>query len=123
MTLGSCELSATSLSASKMFGFIDHPQWQGEGQKKDGSDNLSCHLWGVLEQLGQHKNPLTSTCQGIQGQETSALGRSCPAMGTGAAPRRDTQKGSSSRRAKYSRIISTTTKCFRANVFHGELHC
>lgn len=36
MTLGSCELSAASLSASGIFGFVDHPQWQGEREKKDG---------------------------------------------------------------------------------------
>lgn len=63
MTSGSCELSAASPSASEMFGFVDHPP--GQGEKKDGSDNPSCHLWGVLEQLGQCKNPLTGTCQGI----------------------------------------------------------
>jgi len=64
MTPGSCELSAASLSASEMSGFVDHPQQQGEGDKKEGSDNTSCHLWGVLEQLVQCNNPLTSICQG-----------------------------------------------------------
>lgn len=110
MTSGSCELSALSLSASEIFGFVDHPQQQGERQKKDGErerkrmEVTTRHVTygGVLEQLGQCKNPLTSTCQGIRGQKTSVPGRSCPAMGTGAAPRRDTQKGSSRGTSKYS---------------------
>lgn len=39
MTSGPCELSAVSLSASEMFGFTDHPPWQGEEDEKDRSDN------------------------------------------------------------------------------------
>lgn len=69
MTSVSCELSAAPLAATEMSGFVDHPQWQGE--KKDRSDNPPCHLREVLGQMGQHKNPPVSTCQGIQGQEIS----------------------------------------------------
>lgn len=65
MTSGPCELSAMSLSASEMFGFTDHPPWQGEEEEKDGSDNPPCHTWRVLQQLGQCKDSLTSACQGI----------------------------------------------------------
>lgn len=51
MTSGPCELSAMSLSVSEMFGFTDHPPWQGEEHEKDGSDNhvtcgRSCSSWG-----------------------------------------------------------------------------
>lgn len=65
VTPGPCELSAMCLSASKMFGFTDHPPWQGEKDEKDGSDDPPYHMWRVLQQPGQCKNSLTSTCQGI----------------------------------------------------------